>query len=131
MSSIQGAGDPSERRDNQRFDLEVDYTHGKGRSLITIASASRSASLFPDLESTLDSLRLRLRYRASERLEGYLDFRYERFDADDWALQGVEPVTVPNLLSLGADPYDYEVFLIGVGFSYSFSGDGQDDSGSN
>lgn len=115
----------------ERFDLEVDYTHGKGRSLITIASASRSASLFPDLESTLDSLRLRLRYRASERLEGYLDFRYERFDADDWALQGVEPVTVPNLLSLGADPYDYEVFLIGVGFSYSFSGDGQDDSGSN
>ncbi len=116
---------------NERFALEIDYTHGTGQSRIVLTSASPGSGSFPDLDSTLDSLRMRLRYRVSERLEAHLDFRYEAFEADDWALQGVEPATVPNLLSLGADPYDYDVFLIGVGVRYSFSGDGEDGFDSN
>jgi MtrB/PioB family decaheme-associated outer membrane protein len=104
----------------ERFDLEIDYTHGVGSSEIAIRSASGGTGRFPDLKSTLDSLRVRLLYRASERLEGNLELRYESFAADDWALQGVGPATVPQLLSLGADPYDYDVFLIGLGVRYSF-----------
>ena len=115
----------------ERFDLEIDYTHGAGESRINVTAASAGFSRLPDLESTLDSLRVRLRYRATERLEGHLDFRYERFEADDWALEGVEPATIPNVLSLGADPYDYDVVLIGVGVRYYFSGGGADGSNGN
>ncbi|HEY5622421.1 MAG TPA: MtrB/PioB family decaheme-associated outer membrane protein [Gammaproteobacteria bacterium] len=110
----------------ERFDLEIDYTRGAGQSRIDLTSASAGGGPFPELQSTLDSLRVRLRYRVSERLEGHLDFRYERFNADDWTLQSVEPATIPNVLSLGADPYDYDVVRIGVGVRYSFSGDGDD-----
>ena len=44
--------------------------------------------------------------------------RYENFSADDWALQDVEPDTLPTILTLGADPYDYDVWAIGIGFRY-------------
>jgi len=115
----------------ERFDLQIDYTHGVGQSRTDVTSASSGPGRFPDLRSTLDSLRMRLGYRASERLEGHLDLRYERFDADDWALQGVGSATIPTVLSLGADPYDYDVILIGVGIRYYFSGDGGNGSGGN
>ncbi|MCK7579756.1 MAG: hypothetical protein MZV65_31370 [Chromatiales bacterium] len=33
----------------------------------------------------------------------------ERSTASDWALDGIEPATLPTVLALGADPYDYDV----------------------
>lgn len=102
----------------ERFDLDIDFTHGTGTSQIDVLSSSGGLSRFPDLKSDLDSLRVRVRYQVSERLEGHLQLRYENFSADDWTLQGVEPATIPTALSLGADPYDYDVFLIGVGVRY-------------
>ncbi len=106
----------------ERFELDVDFTHGTGRSEIDVLAASGGASGFPALGSDLDALRLRLRYRANERLHANLELRFERFEADDWGLEGVGPATIPNVLSLGANPYDYDVFLIGFGVTYALSG---------
>jgi len=52
---------------------------------------------------------------------------YEKFNTDDWALEGVEAATVPNLLSLGADPYNYDAHVFFVGVSYVF--DSRDQAG--
>jgi len=101
-----------------RTDLDFDYTHTDGSSDIELVNGA-GRSIFPALESTRDSFRLRLRYRRSERLQGVLQLRYESFDSEDWALQGVQPGTIPNVLSLGADPYEYDVFVIGLGVSYA------------
>lgn len=81
-------------------------------------SASNGLSQFPDLKSTLDSLRVRLSYRVSERLELALRLRYQSFNAEDWGLEGVGPATIPVILTLGANPYDYDVFMFGLGFRY-------------
>ena len=61
---------------------------------------------------------MRLSYRASERLELALRLQYESFEAEDWAIEGVGPATIPVILSLGEDPYDYEVWLASIGFRY-------------
>ncbi|MDZ7768338.1 MAG: MtrB/PioB family outer membrane beta-barrel protein [Woeseiaceae bacterium] len=74
--------------------------------------------MFPDLETTLDSFNLRVAWRRSARTTFNLSARYERFVMDDWALEGVQPDTIPVVLALGAEPYDYDRFLIGLGFSY-------------
>ena len=66
----------------------------------------------------MDDLRVRLSYRRSERLGVNLDLRYERFEAEDWALEGVAPDSIPVVLSLGAEPYDYDIFVVGIGFTY-------------
>lgn len=105
-----------------KVNLRIDYLRSEGTSEIDVSSASGGQSRFPDLESTLDSLRLRLAYRVSERLEVAMRLRYERFDAEDWGLEGVGPGTIPVVLTLGARPYDHDILLVGIGFRYLVGG---------
>jgi hypothetical protein len=101
-----------------KADVQLDYTRAEGNTEIDVLSGAGGQSLFPDLESTLDSLRLKIMYRWSDRFETVLQLRYESFSAEDWALQGVAPDTLPTILTLGAQPYDYEVWMVGIGFRY-------------
>jgi len=101
-----------------KFDLKLDYTHGDGETDILVTSQSGGQSQLPDLTSTLDSLRLEARYRWSDRWETTVNVRYEKFSADDWALQDVGPDTLPAVLTLGAEPYNYDVWAVGIGFRY-------------
>ena len=105
-----------------KFDLQIDYTRSEGTSEINLASTVSGQSQFPDLESTLEYLRLRLSYHQSDRLELNVNLRYQSFLAEDWALEGVGPATIPSVLTLGAQPYDEEVLLVGLGFRYSIGG---------
>ena len=75
-------------------------------------------NLFPDLESELESLRVKVSYQKSDRLDINLSLRYESFQTKDWAIEGVEPDTIRTVLTFGADPYDYSVWVFGVSFRY-------------
>ena len=104
-----------------KLDLRLDYSHGIGDTQIQVNSASfGGASQLPDLESTLDSLRLEGVWRWSDRLDATFNIRYESFTTEDWALQDVAPDTLSTVLTLGAEPYDYNVWLVGVGFRFKF-----------
>jgi MtrB/PioB family decaheme-associated outer membrane protein len=100
-----------------KVDLQLDYTRAKGTTDIEVTGGGGPGQ-FPDLESTLDSLRARILYHWSEKLEAGLQWRYENFSAADWALQGVAPDTLPTILTLGAQPYDDEVWMAGISFRY-------------
>jgi MtrB/PioB family decaheme-associated outer membrane protein len=106
------------RQIGERFDLTLDYTRSEGTSEIGIDSAAAQAAQFPDLETTLDYLRLRLGFEQSARLAWNLDLRYQSFKAEDWALEGVAPDAIPLVLSLGALPYDDETVIVGIGVRY-------------
>jgi MtrB/PioB family decaheme-associated outer membrane protein len=106
------------RQLSDRVDVTLDYTRAVGRTEISTNAFSAGESRFPDLKSTLDSLRVQLTWRKSPRLAVNAGVRYEAFTVEDWALEGVMPDTVPVLLSLGAEPYDYDVILVGVGFTW-------------
>lgn len=105
-----------------KFALQFDYTRSDGTSAIDMNSAFSGTSSFPDLETTLDYVRAQFSWRYSERIEFDATLRYQRFDTEDWALQGVGPATLPTVLTLGADPYDDQQFLFGVGFRYFVGG---------
>lgn len=100
------------------FDLQLDYMRSDGNSEIELVTAATGPSTFPDLESTLDYVRARITWRRSERMHFDVNLRYQRFEAEDWALEGVGPATIPSVLTLGAAPYDDDMFLFGVGFRY-------------
>jgi MtrB/PioB family decaheme-associated outer membrane protein len=102
----------------ERFDLQLDYMRSEGTSSIGLDSAADPAAQFPDLETTLDYLRVRLGFRQSERIEWNLYALYQTFETADWALEGVTPDALPLLLSLGATPYDDEQVIVGLGFRY-------------
>lgn len=101
-----------------KLDLQLDYTRSDGTSAISVVSAA-GLSQFPDLESTLEYLRLQLSYRQSDRLEFTMNLRYQSFLVEDWALQDVGPATISSVLTLGAQPYDEEVVIVGLGFRFS------------
>jgi hypothetical protein len=92
--------------------------NSEGTSSINLDSAADAPAQFPDLETTLDYLRVRLGFRQSERIEWNLYALYQTFESEDWALQGVTPDALPLLLSLGATPYDDEQVIVGIGFRY-------------
>ncbi len=89
--------------------LEYDWSRSRGR---TSNDTSGLRSRFPDLESRRETIRLGLDYRLDDRWSFALDYLHERIDSDDWALDGLEPATVPNFVSLGADPFNYRVNLV-------------------
>jgi hypothetical protein len=66
----------------------------------------------------MDSLRLALHYNVSERFGFNVSARWERFEMEDWGLEGVAPDTISQVLTMGANPYDYDVWVFGIGFTY-------------
>jgi MtrB/PioB family decaheme-associated outer membrane protein len=102
----------------ERTDLMLDFTHTDGETRILVDRSGVSPGQYPDLDSRLDSLRLKLRYRKSDSLDIELGFRYESFTTRDWALAGVDPDTIPAVLSLGAAPYNYSVWVFSLSFRY-------------
>lgn len=101
-----------------KLDLRVDYVRTDGASEIGVAAANNPTDEFPELSTRFDQLRVRLSYRRSERLDIDLGLSYQRFKAADWALEGVGPGTIPVILSLGAQPYSPENYVIGIGVRY-------------
>jgi MtrB/PioB family decaheme-associated outer membrane protein len=106
----------------EKTDLTLDYTHSDGETKIQFAGQSVSDTPLPDLESTMDSLRLSLNYHASEKMDVNLGIRYEKFETADWALDGVAPDTIPVVLTMGANSYDYDVWVVGIGVRYRIGG---------
>jgi MtrB/PioB family decaheme-associated outer membrane protein len=106
------------RPSDGNLSFRFDYNRGNGETKISLDSLSGGLSYLPDLESTLDSARVEASYSFSDRLEGTFNLRYERFELHDWAL--VSETTLPTVLTLGAQPYDYDVYAIGIGVRYRF-----------
>jgi MtrB/PioB family decaheme-associated outer membrane protein len=98
------------------IDLYFADTDGE---MVTSSSTAPTGSL-PELRTRLAGAELTGEYRWSPALTLRAAVRYEHFDADDWQLDDVEPATVPTLLSLGADAYDYDVALFELAFTYRF-----------
>ena len=103
----------------ENIDLFFDYTRTDGKTRILVTGPAVSPEPLPDLESVMDALRFGLNYHLSDRTSIDLSIRWERFEAEDWALEGVATDTIPNLLTMGANPYDYDVWALGIGFTYS------------
>jgi len=108
------------RQADGKYDIRFDYNRSDGETTVDVLSLSGGQSRLPDLTSTLDSARIEASYRWTERLDATLDLRYEQFKVDDYAL--VSPTTLPTVLTLGAQPYDYSVWALGIGVRYRFGG---------
>ncbi|NJD31473.1 MAG: MtrB/PioB family decaheme-associated outer membrane protein [Gammaproteobacteria bacterium] len=106
-------------RISDRASLNLDYTYATGDSRTTIRGVA--AGNFPKVTSDLNSFKADFTYDLSERLDVVLTWWHERFDSNDWALDGIGPATLPNVLALGADPYNYSVDYVTASLRYSFA----------
>ena len=102
----------------ERADLTLDYLRSSGETDISVTEFAGGGGPLPALDSDLESLRLKLDYRRTERLTVSVALRYESLRVRDYALAGGAPDTIPTLLTFGADPYDYSVWVFGMSFDY-------------
>jgi len=105
-----------------KFDANVSVRYAKGTGEIGVDSSFSGAGPYPDLKTDLKGGELDVGYKLTSKLDLRFRVRYEDYSSSDWALQGVEPATIPTVLTLGADPDDYSVVLTTLSFRYSFGG---------
>jgi MtrB/PioB family decaheme-associated outer membrane protein len=102
---------------NSRWSLQLDYQHDASRGNDTV-HAGGVLDPFPQNHTALDSTTLKAIYAASRALSVRLEYAYASYHTSDWALNAVGPDTIPNLLTVGALPYRYDVNLVGLSFIY-------------
>lgn len=104
---------------SQRWALTLDYLHAPSTG-DTDSVLGGLAQAFPQNWTKLDTTRLGVTYRWTPALQLHLRYEHETYHSNDWALDGVGPSTVPNLLALGIQPYRDNVNLIGLTARYQF-----------
>ena len=102
-----------------RVDAFAEYTYADSDGEVQ-NNTSGLVSQFPDLDTTRHTLRIGLDYPWREDLTLSLQYLYEDYDSADWALEGINADSVSNLLSLGADPFDYDVSVFYLSGRWSF-----------
>jgi len=104
---------------SQRWALTLDYVHAPTYG-DTDSALGGLAQAFPQNWTKFDSAKLGVTYQWTAALQLHLRYEHETYNSNDWALDGVGPSTVPNLLALGIQPYRDNVNLIGLTARYQF-----------
>lgn len=104
------------------LDLSLEYSRSSATTEYDVSAGSELGMPLgiPDVESDLDSIRLKATYRHKENLSYHLLLAHERFDTDDFAYDDVEVDSIPNVLGFGEDSPNYSVNLIGLSMSVKF-----------
>lgn len=98
-----------------------DYLHSKSRSGLDFAVGSALLTRpLPRNQTRLDSLNIHASYKLKENLSLRANYWYERFRSSDWALDGIAPNTLANVILLGEDSPDYGVQFVSLSMVYRF-----------
>ena len=106
----------------ERWTLSLDYLMAPSYDN-TDTTAGGLQQAFPQNWTKLDSTRFDLAYRWTSAMQIHFRYTRETYNSSDWALNGVGPSTVPNLLALGIQPYRDNVNLFAVAVRYQFGRD--------
>ena len=102
---------------SERWRLSLDYVHAPS-SADTETQLGSLGQNFPQNWTHLDTTRLDLRYKWTAALQMHLRVIHEKYDSNDWAVDGVGPNTIENLLAFGVQPYNNTVTIVALTVHY-------------
>jgi MtrB/PioB family decaheme-associated outer membrane protein len=102
-----------------KLDIGADYIVSRARSDISVNTGASNPA-FPNLSTSLDSLKLYAIYHLTDNLSLLGSFWHERYDSRNWMLEGVTPGTIPNVLAFGEQPPRYNVNVVRLAARYRF-----------
>jgi MtrB/PioB family decaheme-associated outer membrane protein len=107
---------------NNKWDIGADLTYNNSTGTIDLQSADPALSIsqYPDLTTSLSVVQLWTTYRYNKQLTYKLSYWFQDYKADNWAVDGLEPDSISNLLLMGEETLDYHVHVIGASAIYSF-----------
>jgi MtrB/PioB family decaheme-associated outer membrane protein len=100
--------------------IGADYVLAKSRGDIDVSSTLVPSGAFPDLKTTLNSLKFYVDWRFKQKLSLNASIWYEDYDSDDWQLDGVAPDTISNVLTLGETSPSYDLYFLSLAVRYKF-----------
>ena len=103
----------------ERWEYAIDVAHATSVGE-TSSGLVGGLAPFPELNARYDNARVTVGYTATERLGVRLRYVYQKYSSLDWALDGVGPATVPNLLAMGYGPDHYNASVLGLSFTYKY-----------
>lgn len=103
------------------LDFGADYTWSGFDGAVALDVGTLDMA-FPTLVTHLQEARAFGAYDLRPQLTLRLDVLYQHFEAHDWALDGVAPDAVPNLLALGLGTQSGEAGAAILGLRYRFAG---------
>jgi hypothetical protein len=102
-----------------RWTLTLDYLMAPSYDN-TDTTTGGPQQAFPQNWSKLDSARFKATYQWTPALQIHFRYTRETYNSSDWALNGVGPATIPNLLALGLQPYRDNVNVFALTARYQF-----------
>lgn len=107
---------------SSRLEIGADYTMSLANGDIDIRSNNALAPVqpFPDLESNLHSLKLYADYQWHKNTHVKFSYWYEKYDEDNWSVDGVSVDTIPEVLSMGEPNGSYDQHVIGISLITKF-----------
>jgi MtrB/PioB family decaheme-associated outer membrane protein len=101
-----------------KLDVGADYSVTRARGEITVTSGASTP--FPDLTTYLGTIKLYANYTLKKNLSLHGAYWYEHYRTADWALAGVAPDTIANVLTLGEVPPSYHIGVVTLFMRYKF-----------
>jgi MtrB/PioB family decaheme-associated outer membrane protein len=102
-----------------KLELSADAVFTRMTNDITVDAGAASPP-FPTINTDVDRFRLKAVYQLQKNLSLVGSWWYERYDSDDWHLDGVFPATISNLLAFGDQSPRYRVNVLQFGLRYRF-----------
>jgi MtrB/PioB family decaheme-associated outer membrane protein len=117
--TIQTAGVGFKHALIETVDVGADLTTSRSVGDIKVSVTSTDPA-FPAIKSDLDSLKLYATYKVKADLAVRAAIWHERYSSQNWAVDGVGPSTIPNVLTLGETSPEYKVNVVSVSLRYRF-----------
>ena len=102
-----------------KLDIGADLTVSRSRSDVALTTLIPEPAL-PTQKTAVDSLKLHATYKLKDNISLTGSWWHERYDAQDWQLDGLLPSTVVNLLALGQPAPSYRVNVLRLAVRYRF-----------
>ncbi|MDX2505912.1 MAG: MtrB/PioB family decaheme-associated outer membrane protein [Gammaproteobacteria bacterium] len=96
--------------------LGADLSYANAEGEVTVSTGNG----FPTLKSTRKTLSLFADYSLDDRSTIRAVFRYENYEEEDWAIDGVVPNTLNNVLTLGEVSPSYDIGVFAVSYKTQF-----------
>jgi MtrB/PioB family decaheme-associated outer membrane protein len=105
-----------------KWDVGADIVHTRTTGEVALVNLVPGGGVtpYPDLKTSLNSVKLWTQYRYRKDLSWKLGYRYERYSEDNWALDNLQADSVTNLLLLDEETPDYDVHIIAASVIYHF-----------
>ena len=104
---------------NDRISLGFDWVSSDATGKVRTDSG-RGEDPFPALRSDLQNARVHVSYAVNDQWAMKIYAEHEKFDSEDWYVDGLGPDGLVSVLTLGAVSPDYSVTVLRVLASYEF-----------